>query len=79
MKLAKGTCVLDLPTTSATLCLLISEVFSGSTKSFIVGFFSPKGRQITWDYFKDNFDMVVERLGGFLLPRVVEVQSLYVY
>ena len=59
--------------------LLIAGIQLSYSNCFIVGFFSPKGRQITWDYFKDNFDMVVERLGGFLLPRVVEVQSLYVY
>ena len=58
--------------------LLIAGIQLSYSNCFIVGFFSsPKGRQITWDYFKGNFDKVVERFqGGFLLPRVVEVQSL---
>ena len=35
---------------------------------------------MTWNYFKDNFDRLIENSQGvFLLPRVIEVQLYIVF
>ena len=59
-------------------CFVYNSLFLFSFLTCLPSCNSPRGQLLTWEWFKTNYDKIVECFQvGFILPRVIEVCHTY--